>query len=140
MKFNFAEQIKQKTDKELIDIFINAKDYNPEFVKLAEEELAARHIPVDASKQVRDKNKTVNTYQLQAGKSGSPLYLFLCFVLALFGGFIGIYAGYIYSRSKIKDNEGQEYYVYNEQTRELGTIMMWIGIAVLLFFALRNLF
>jgi len=44
MQFDFTEQIRQKTDKELTDIFINAKDYNPEFIKLAEKELAARHI------------------------------------------------------------------------------------------------
>jgi hypothetical protein len=34
MKFDFTQQIKQKTDKELTEIFINAKDYNPEFARL----------------------------------------------------------------------------------------------------------
>lgn len=140
MKFDFTEQIKQKTDKELTEIFINIKDYNPEFVRLAVEELAARNINVDSSKQIRDKNKEINKEQLQKGKDGSPFYIFLCFVLALFGGFLAIYAGYIYSQSKIKDAEGKEYYAYNEQTRQLGKIMMWLGIAVLLFFVFKYCF
>lgn len=47
-------------------------------------------------------NKKVSKH-LETGKAGSPLYIALCFVLALFGGILGIYAGYIYSKSKVKD-------------------------------------
>ncbi|MEP6844722.1 MAG: hypothetical protein ABI861_01905 [Panacibacter sp.] len=53
MKFDFTNQIKQKTDEELTEIFIHAKDYNPEFVQLAEQELSARNISLDTSKQIR---------------------------------------------------------------------------------------
>lgn len=140
MKFDFTKQIKQKTDEELTEVFINVKNYNPEFVRLAEEELIARNINVDASKQIRDKNKEVNKEQLQKGKDGSPFYIFLCFVLALFGGFLAIYAGYIYSQSKIKDAEGNVYYAYNEQTRQLGKIMMWLGIGLLLVLVFKYCF
>jgi hypothetical protein len=140
MKFDFTQQIKQKTNEELTEIFINAKDYNPEFVRLAEEELTARNINIDTSRQTREKNKEINKEQLQAGKNGSSFYIFLCFVLALFGGFLAIYAGYIYSQSKIKAAEGNEYYVYNEPTRQLGKIMMWLGIGVLLFLVLKYCF
>lgn len=55
MQFDFTDQIKQKTDKELTEIFINAKDYNPDFVSLAEKELQARNINIDASRQIREK-------------------------------------------------------------------------------------
>ncbi|MCW3118157.1 MAG: hypothetical protein JWM28_2239 [Chitinophagaceae bacterium] len=139
MRFDFADQIRQKTDNELNDIFINAGDYNPEFVRLAEEELKIRNIDMDTSKQVKEKIVQTEKIHLSEGKAGSPLYIFLCFVLALLGGFLGIYAGYIYSQSKTKTNEGEEFYVYNENTRQLGTTMMWLGIAVFVFFLLRRI-
>ncbi len=140
MKFDFTDQIKQKTDKELTDIFINARDYDPEFVRLAEEELSARNINLDASKQIKEKTLEVNKQQLQTGKSGSPLYIFLCFILALLGGVLAIYAGYIYSQSKIKDSDGNEFFAYDEQTRQFGKIIMWLGIGVFSFFVLRFCF
>jgi hypothetical protein len=36
MKLDFTQQIRQKTDQELTEVFINAKGYNPDFAKLAE--------------------------------------------------------------------------------------------------------
>ena len=140
MKFDFTQQIKQKTDQELTEIFINAKDYNPEFVRLAEEELHSRNINLDSSNQIKETKTVISKQQLQTGKNGSPFYIFLCFILALFGGLLGIYAGYIYSQSKIKDSDGQEFYVYSEQTRQYGRIIMWLGIGVLLFLLLRFCF
>jgi hypothetical protein len=139
MKFDFTHQIKHKTDKELTEIFINPKDYNPEFVRLAEEELQLRNINIDTSREIKEQKEEMSKQQLQTGKTGSPFYIFICFILVLFGGLLGIYAGYIYSQSKIKTSEG-EFYVYNEQTRQLGKIIMWLGIAVLLFFVLKYCF
>ena len=132
-----AEQIKQKTNEELTEIFINAKNYNPDFVALAEKELAYRNINVDSSKQIREKINDDSKEKLQAGKPGSSLYIFICFLLALAGGFLGIYAGYIYSQSKIKNGNGEEFFVYDEQTRKTGKGIMWLGIAVLLFFLFK---
>ena len=140
MKFDFTKQITQKTNEELTEIFINAKDYNPDFVMLAEKELSVRNISVDTAKQVRDNISQQVKEQLQTGKPGSPFYIFLCFILALFGGLLGIYAGYIYNQSKIKDAKGEEFYVYNEPTRKQGRIIMWLGIMVLLFLLLKFCF
>ena len=140
MKFDFTDQIKQKSDEELTEIFIHAKDYNPDFVRLAEDELSNRNINLDSSKQIREEVKEFDRKQLQEGKPGSPLYIFFCFVLALLGGIIAIYAGYIYSRSKIKTKDGDEFYVYNSQTRELGKMMMWLGFGVFIFLLLKKLF
>lgn len=95
---------------------------------------------MDSSKQIKEKKTLISKHQLQAGKSGSPVYIFLCFILALLGGLLGIYAGYIYSQSKIKDSDDQEFYAYNEQTRQYGKIIMWLGIGVLLFLLLKFCF
>lgn len=138
MEFDFVSQIQQKSDAELNDIFINAKNYNPDFIRLVEQELHKRDISLDTSIQVREEIQQIDDEQLAIGKQGSPLYMFICFVLAIFGGLIAIYAGYIYSQSKTIGNNGQSFYVYNKQTRELGNIMMWIGIGVLVLVLLRS--
>jgi hypothetical protein len=140
MNFDFSEQIKQKTNEELIEIFTHPKNYSPDFIALAENELVKRNVNIDNAKQERLKFEGENNQATYTEKSGSYLYIFICFLLALLGGLLGIYAGYIYSNSKIKDEHGIEYYVYDKQTRDLGKIIMWIGIAVLLFFLLRFCF
>ncbi len=132
MQPDFTLQIKKQTDQELIDIYNNPADYNPEFVKLVYMELQLRNVPIEAYADVRDQNEEVRKQQLQQGKKGSPLYILLSFVLALLGGLLGIYAGYIYSQSKTKDNDGEQYYVYDEQTRHWGNIIMWMGIGIFL--------
>ena len=137
MKFDFTDQIKQKTDKELTDIYVNAKDYNPDFVKLAEVELQARKINIEGSTKQREKVEQTVTEELKNGKDGNPLYIFFCFVLALLGGLLGIYAGYVYSQSKIHAANGESYYAYNKETRQLGKIMMAVGGVVILFLLLR---
>ena len=139
MKFDFTEQIKQKSDEELAQIFVNAKDFNPEFVSLAEKELKSRNISIDSSLQKKDIAADTDIEQLSRGKPGSPLYILLCFVLAIFGGIIAMYAGYIYAYSKNSDGSGNHFYVYNEETRQLGRIMLWVGAAAFIFIILRQL-
>ena len=131
MKFDFSDQIKQKTDKELTDIYINARDYNPDFVKLAEEELQARNINLNGSAKQKAIVDQTAIDQLKEGKDGNRFYIFICFILAIFGGLLGIYAGYVYSQSKIKTDDGESYYAYNKETRQLGKIMMWVGVAAI---------
>ena len=131
MKFDFSDQIKQKTDKELTDIYINARDYNPDFVKLAEEELQARNIKLNGSAKQKAFVDQTAIDQLKEGKDGNRVYIFICFILAIFGGLLGIYAGYVYSQSKIKTDDGESYYAYNKETRQLGKIMMWVGVAAI---------
>ncbi len=133
MQPDFTLQIKKQTDQELTDIYNNPGNYNPTFVKLVEEELRLRNINIESYTQVREQNEEVRKQQLQQGKKGSPLYILLSFVLALLGGLLGIYAGYIYSQSKIKDSDEEQYYVYDEQTRHWGKIIMWLGIGIFLF-------
>lgn len=140
MQFDFKEQVKKKTDQELREIFIHAKDYNSKFVRLTEEELDLRNINLETSQRIKETVDDTGNRRLSEGKAGSPLYMFLCFAAALLGGVIAIVAGFIYGHSKTTDSEGKTHYVYNEQTRQLGKIMMWLGAAVLFYFALRGEF
>ena len=133
MKFDFTDQIKEKTDKELTDIYINARDYNPEFVRLAKEELLARNIVLDSFAVQKEAAEQLVKNQFKEGRDGNPLYIFICFGLALLGGLLGIYAGYVYSQSKIKTDDGESYYAYNKETRRMGKLMMLVGVLSILF-------
>ena len=130
---NFTQQIKKHTDQELADIYSNSDDYNPEFVELVKNELQLRKVNIEPLTEIKEHNGELNNQQLQQGKKGSSLYIFLSFVLALLGGLLGIYAGYIYSQSKIKNNQEGEYYVYDEPRRQWGKIIMWMGVGIFLF-------
>jgi hypothetical protein len=46
---------------------------------------------------------------------------------------LGIYAGYVYSQSKIKTDDGESYYAYNKETRRMGKLMMLVGVLSILF-------
>jgi uncharacterized membrane protein len=128
---DFREQVAGKTDQELIDIYINPQDYQENFVQAVIEELTRRNVSLKSYQQERDQKQKFISETLEKGKQGDPLYITLGFISAFLGGFIGIIAGYIYSQSKDKTTS-QKYYVYNEQTRKQGVIMMFIGIFVLL--------
>ena len=52
---------------------------------------------------------------------------------------LAVYAGYFYSQSKTMAKNGQEYFVYDEGTRNLGKIMMALGAVVFLFLLSRKL-
>ncbi len=43
----FKSQVKNKTDEELIVVFVRAYDYQAEYVKAVEEELIKRNIPME---------------------------------------------------------------------------------------------
>ena len=127
MKFDFTEQIVNKTDQELIQIFTNPQDYQADFVKAVTEELKNRGINLGKYQQEKDEREKVKNEQLEKGKPGDPAYITVGFISAALGGFIGIIAGIVYSQSKVK---GTSYYVYDEKTRKNGIIMMFIGIFV----------
>jgi len=50
----FEQKIKAKTNEELIDIFINSKDYQPAFIDAVEVEILKREIPIDSLKETRE--------------------------------------------------------------------------------------
>jgi hypothetical protein len=129
MKIDFSKQVTSKTDQELIDIFINPQDYQESFVQVVTEELKRRNVNLENYQQEKDKKQKVLSETLENGKPGDPTYITLGFIFAGLGGFIGIIAGYIYSQSRNKTTP-EKYYVYNEQTRKKGVIMMFVGFFV----------
>lgn len=129
---NFHEQIIKKSDQELLDIYVNSDDYQAEFVKLADQELTKRRIPLEKYRIEKEAKSHSSIELLQQGKKGNELYIALGFLSALLGGLIGIIAGYTYSQSKHNGPSETQFYVYDKPTRDKGRIMMIIGIFALL--------
>jgi hypothetical protein len=131
MTKDFKNQIKEKTDNQLSEIYLNAKDYQPEFIKLVELELVERKISLDSLSFIREKKDEIADETLEIGKQGSQFWIIAAFLLAIFGGLWGIVAGYQYAYSKHKNAKGIEYYFYNESTRKYGRWMLIVGCSVL---------
>ena len=140
MTKDFKTQIQEKSDNELADIFLNAADYQAEFVIQVEEELNARKIPVDTLKHLKEKKGEVDDKTLKLGKQGSQIWMVAAFILSVFGGFWGIVAGYQYYYSKHKSSDGNEYFVWNESTRKYGKWMLIVGGTVLSLTLISNLY
>ncbi len=130
----FLEQIQQKTDTELIAIYSHPTDYQPDYIALVREELIHRKLDIEQYDVANAKELAIKRKELSSGKTGSPFYILIGFILAGLGGLLGIYIGYIYSRSKIRLTENEAFYVYTKETRNLGNWMMWLGIVVFVVF------
>ncbi|MBI5857130.1 MAG: hypothetical protein HZB42_05730 [Sphingobacteriales bacterium] len=126
MDFDFKEQLKAKTDQELIDIYVNQDGFQENFVSAAIEELQLRKINIEEFRKEKELNEIRGLEKKFTGIPGNSVYITLAFISAFLGGIIGIIAGYVYSQSK---KEG--YYVYDAKTRGYGKIMFIIGIFVL---------
>lgn len=129
---DFHNQIGQKTDQELIDIFLNDYQYQDEFAQLAIRELEERGVDLTSYRLRKQHKDAYILERLEEGRSGHPAYIVLGFVSALLGGFLGIVAGYIYCQSKHKELGDGTHWVYDLKTRNLGTGMMVLGIIVLI--------
>lgn len=140
MNFNYDEQIKMKSNSELVEIYTNPSAYQHEFVELAKLEIVKRNIPVQTLDEIKEKKEIIEAHGLAIGKQGSPLYMAFIGLAALSGGVPAIVGGYIYAYSTHSDINGKKYFVYNESTRSWGRIIFYIGVCIALFYVLRLCF
>ncbi|MCW3074718.1 MAG: hypothetical protein JWP69_1787 [Flaviaesturariibacter sp.] len=131
MPFDFEMQISDKSDKELLQIYKKADEYQDNFIVAIETELEKRNLDFLKAKQQRDKRAEVLDELAQKPERGNTFYIVLGFVSALLGGLLGIIAGYVYSRSKRTSITGNRFFAYDQQTRDLGTVMMGLGVIVM---------
>lgn len=138
---DFENQIKEKTDNELAEIFLNAHDYQPEFIKLVELELVERKIPLDLMSFLRKKKDDISDETLKIGKQGNQFLIIVAFLLSVYGGVWGFVAGYHYAYSKHKSANGtQYYYYYNESTRKYGRLMIIVGCSFFVLYIFSKIF
>ena len=127
MNMDFKEQVRRKTDDELLSIYIDSDDYQEGYVQEVHEELKRRNVVLDIFEKEKQEKQQAKDESMMQGKAGDPIYIALAFLSAFLGGFIGIIAGYIYSQFKQQDNPRGDFFVYNEKTRTMGYAMMVIG-------------
>lgn len=130
---NFSEIIRAKSDQELIEMYLDSKSYQPEFVQLLTEELQQRKLPIESLDIIKSKEEQTSDKALALGQQGNPIYLVLIAISALAGGVGAIIGGYIYAYSTQVDNSGNKQFVYNESTRKWGQRILGIGVVALLF-------
>jgi hypothetical protein len=132
MKFDFEKQAQDKSNEELLQIYHDFDEYQDEYLEIVLKELDRRGVDLSHLKLRKQHKEAFMSEQLEKGKPGDPIYITIGFVSALFGGLIGIIAGYVYSQSKNKDWGDGTFYYYDLKTRNLGIGMMVLGIFILI--------
>jgi len=128
---DFNKVITSKSDDELIKIYVNTTDYQPEFIALVEAEIITRKIPLNSLNSLRNQKEIIDEQKIDVGKQGSQFWMVFAFIASLVGGIWGIVAGYQYAYSKHKNSDGDEFFVYNETTRNYGKGMLITGCVML---------
>jgi hypothetical protein len=95
-----TEEIRAKRNEELTKVYLNSWDYLPDYADGVRTELLRRGVNLEEMDALKMQKERSSERQLVQGKQGSSLYILLCFILTLMGGFLGIIARYIYSNSK----------------------------------------
>ena len=131
MKFDFEKQVQSKSNEELLKIYHDFDEYQDHYLQLVMEELDKRGVDFSDLKLRKHHKETFMLEQSEKGRPGDLVFIVLGFVSALFGGLLGIIAGYVYSQSKNKEWGDGSFYYYDLKTRNLGIGMMALGIFVL---------
>lgn len=109
----------------------------PEFIEQVKAEIIRREMDIQGLDALKSQKELRTEEKLAQGRQGNPIFIFICFVIALLGGLGGIIAGYVYSQSTHVAPSGRKYYVYDEGTRKNGKAMMWVGTGMLVIFFYR---
>lgn len=119
--------IKHKTTDELVNIYTNPSDYQKEFEQLSAIELEKRYYDLSSLLEIKENKKKA----LMKGVQGS--HIFLGYVLAVFGGIIGLFVALNYMNKKETLINGDKIFRYNESTRKDGRKMLIVWSVVNLF-------
>ena len=136
---DFLNIIKDKTDKELLEMVYAFNSWNPEMLKAVEQELSKRNIlPSD----IKEKNETLTieenihlTKGKQAGLFGQVIGWLTIF------GFLGVFIGYNYAYSKERSKYTSNiYFKYNDSSRKNGRYLFFTSLIVSSFTLFFKLF
>jgi hypothetical protein len=121
MQFDFKNEVAKKSDADLIACYKNAEQYQESYIAEVEEELKRRGIEYGNYKIENERRKQMLDELVEKGEPGNRTFITIGFISAFLGGFIGIVAGWVYSRSKRTSLSGNRYYAYvqKQETTEL---------------------
>jgi hypothetical protein len=129
----FEEQIKQMSDEALMEIYINPSQYQEEYINIVTKELQFRNIELTEFAEAKVKNEK-EYFIIEKEVPGDTTFLVIGYISALAGGLLAIIMGYYYSTAKQESNSDDKVYVYDKNTRELGTGMVIVGIIAIIYY------
>jgi len=129
--------LNQLDNKELEDIFYNQEGWTIEDIYTAKKILATRGVKIKTEeiKALRNESLDLTRQGKTAGWVSITLYsLGIAFGLfiSLFFVIIGLGMSYYYAYGKSTDVDGNRHYVYDDKTRQIGTIMLFGGIILVI--------
>jgi len=124
-------------NEELEEIFEKQDEWTIENVNIARIILEERGIVVEEEEIKEQRAERLES--IRAGKAGSKFWMsayFLALISGLFISIILVVAGlgmsFYYAYGRSTDADGNQHFVYDENTRFLGTIMLYGGMAMLI--------
>lgn len=131
MTNQFTESVQQKSNDELLQMVYEFDEWSPAMLAAVETELSERQIlpnDVSARKQqaviAEDEVLTKGTEASLAGQIFGWIFVL---------GLIGLYIGYNYAYAKATSKyTGKKYFKYDEPSRENGSYIFYVSIAVLI--------
>ncbi len=133
---NFTEKLKEKGNEELAELYVNAKDYQPEFIEAVVEEMKQRGLLIEKYESTKAKIDEYSYKKSFIKDKATSLELILGFFSAFLGGLFAIGIGYYFAYSKRKDANNEKTFTYTHQTRIYGKWMMGIGIVFFILYLL----
>ena len=117
------------SDEELYDILVRSDEWSELDYKLAQKILTDRGKSVDVELLKNLKKQRIEL--LAKPEENQKKWIVTGYILAIFGGFLGIIIGYSLWTSKKSLPNGQAVYSYTEQDREHGKVIFYIGLIIL---------
>ena len=114
--------------EELLDVVRKPDEWNALDRKLARKLLAERGEAVPAN----DALSTARMEELAEPARPQTWRVIIGYVLAILGGFLGVFIGYHLNTAKKTLPDGQRVYVYNAEDRSHGKWIFFIGVVMLL--------
>ena len=111
---------------ELKEIVLNPEDWHEEFIRKSKEELNLRGIEVEAAEVESVHQEKIR--ELEQGTEPSKTLFYFMWGFAIFGGYIGIIAGFFYWRGKVKGIDGKRYFMYTPKYRKHGSYIFVVGL------------
>jgi len=134
------------TSDELFEVLLNPNDWSLESEVIAKKILKSRNY--EYSEEEIEKVKLEEEAFIRQGKSVNVAVQFFYLLAIIFGGYLsiifviaGLGMGYYYAFGKTTDKKGISHYVYDDQARQIGKLIFFVGILalmtqVIIFFAL----
>lgn len=124
---NFNEIVKNKSNDELLEMVYEFDKWSPEMLVSIESELANRNILPKDIKSKKQELIKLEIANLSEGKSASIIGMVVGWLTSF--GLLGIFIGYNYSFSKVKNKySGEQYFKYDETSRKIGFYLFYASI------------